>query len=250
VFRRNRLNTDNVIDSEELERALGEKPAPTFSQRALVAAQDATRAIYLADIGILRLATLLFLLPNALFALTLGPAASLPLLLGSAGALAILWRPMADGVSSLAEPVDFAALSLAIALALALCLLGGETHLFYANADWLARDGVLQDLSKHFYPVFYRYQDQDFLLRAPLGMYMTPALVGRFFGLHAAHLALLAQNATLLASILYLSGRLARPRSALVVLLIAAFSGLDILPTLVLAASRWLQEGVWPHRPH
>src|SRR5208283_4686568 len=170
---------------------------------------------------------LLFLLPNVLFALTLGPAAALPLLMGSAGADAILWRPTAHSARSLAEP---------FALAVALCLLGGGTHLFYASADWLARDGVLHDLSQRFYPLFYRYQDQDFLLRAPLGMYLTPALVGRSFDLHAAHLALLAQNATLLASILYLLARLARPHSVLVVLLIAAFSGLDIVPTLVMAA--------------
>lgn len=213
-------------------------------------AQDASRAAFFADIDILRLATLLFLLPNMLFALTLGPAAALPLLMGSAAAHAILGRPPAQGARSLAEPVDFAALSLAFALAVALCLLGGETHLFYANADWLARDGVLQDLSQSSYPLFYRYQDQDFLLRAPLGMYMTPALVGRFFGLQAAHLALLAQNATLLASILYLLARLARPHSVLVVLLMVAFSGLDIIPTFVMAASRWLQEGVWPHIGH
>ena len=217
---------------------------------ALCARRGASRAAVFADADILRLATLLFLLPNALFAARLGPAASIPLLLGSAGALAILWRPTADGVSALAEPVDLAALSLAFALALALCLLGGETHLFYANADWLARDGVLHDLSKRFYPVFYRYQDQDYVMRAPLGMYMTPALVGGFLGLNAAHLALLAQNAALLAAILYLLARLARPHAALVVPLIAAFSGLDIVPTLVMAAARRLHEGVWPHIGH
>ncbi|MEF3364915.1 double-strand break repair helicase AddA [Methylocystis sp. 9N] len=35
AFGRNRPNADNVIDSESLERALREKPASTFSQRAL-----------------------------------------------------------------------------------------------------------------------------------------------------------------------------------------------------------------------
>jgi SagB-type dehydrogenase family enzyme len=35
AFRRNRLNAENVIDSEKLERALREKPASTFSHRAL-----------------------------------------------------------------------------------------------------------------------------------------------------------------------------------------------------------------------
>jgi hypothetical protein len=35
AFRRNRLNAENVIDSKKLERDLCEKPASTFSHRAL-----------------------------------------------------------------------------------------------------------------------------------------------------------------------------------------------------------------------
>ena len=34
-FRRNRLNSENVIDSKSLERDLCEKPVSTFSHRAL-----------------------------------------------------------------------------------------------------------------------------------------------------------------------------------------------------------------------
>ncbi|PWB91670.1 hypothetical protein C5688_03925 [Methylocystis sp. MitZ-2018] len=39
AFGRNRPNADNVIDSQSLERALCEKPVPTFSQRALASAR-------------------------------------------------------------------------------------------------------------------------------------------------------------------------------------------------------------------
>jgi spermidine synthase len=35
TFRRNSLNAENVIDSKNVKRASGEKPLPTFSQRAL-----------------------------------------------------------------------------------------------------------------------------------------------------------------------------------------------------------------------
>jgi len=42
AFRRNRPNADDVIDSKGSERALREKPASTFSQRALAAATLAT----------------------------------------------------------------------------------------------------------------------------------------------------------------------------------------------------------------
>jgi uncharacterized protein len=38
AFRRKRLNAENVIDSEKLERASSEKPASTFSQRPLALA--------------------------------------------------------------------------------------------------------------------------------------------------------------------------------------------------------------------
>ncbi|MBM3578175.1 MAG: hypothetical protein FJX40_11050 [Alphaproteobacteria bacterium] len=46
AFRRNRLNADDVIDSKSLERALREKPASTFSQRALAASQGRQEGRY------------------------------------------------------------------------------------------------------------------------------------------------------------------------------------------------------------
>jgi len=203
----------------------------------------------LTAIDLLRCAGLLFVLPNALFAASLGILPQALVLIGCLSAATLLWRAAPrDGL--LAERVDLPTLAACAALALALCLLGGQGHFFYANADWLARDGVLADLVDRGYPVFYDYQGRDYLLRAPLGMYMTPGLVGRAFGLHAAHMALLAQNAALLTTLLYLVARLARPHAALVALLMTLFSGLDIVPALFVETARYASEGVWGHLGH
>ncbi len=49
-------------------------------------------------------------------------------------------------------------------------LLGGEGHFFHATSDWLFRDAVLIDLARQPWPATYRFHDQNWLLRAPLGM--------------------------------------------------------------------------------
>ena len=217
-------------------------PANSSFERAAPLARFAT-------VDLVRLGALLFILPNALFALSLGALPQALVLLGCLGATVLLWRPSA-ALGLLAEQIDARMLAACAGLALTLCVLGGEGHFFYANADWLARDGVLADLVDRGYPVFYHYQDRDFLLRAPLGMYMTPALVGRGFGLHAAHMALLAQNAALLTPMLYLVARLARPHAALVLGLMTLFSGLDIVPAFVVEIARHAAEGLWGHLGH
>ncbi len=189
-----------------------------------------TSAARLRNLSLLRVAAFLFLLPNALVGLGLGFVPAGVILLGCALAAFIMMRiEPRDQEKFLAAPIDAATLAVCAALALAVCLLGGEAHLFYTNADWLIRDGVLADLVNHGFPVFYRYAEQDYLLRAPLGMYMTPALVGRVFGLAAAHFALLAQNAVIVAIALYFVARLSNARKLPFVLLFVAFSGADIV---------------------
>ncbi|CAN3993161.1 hypothetical protein MCBRY_003987 [Methylocystis bryophila] len=49
VFRRNRLNTENVIDSKSLERDLCEKLVSTFSHRALGSSADLPKTDMLSD---------------------------------------------------------------------------------------------------------------------------------------------------------------------------------------------------------
>lgn len=180
-------------------------------------------------------AALVFLLPNAIFATALRPAAAAPVLLGCAACVAILWRPRRANVF-LAAPIDAARFSLCLAFGVVFCMLGGEGHFFYATMDWLIRDAVLADLVDNGLAVVYRYEGQDYLLRAPLGMYMIPAMAGRLWGLYGAHLALLAQNSFILGAIVYFVTRLARVQMAPMLLLFVFFSGLDIVPILLAEA--------------
>lgn len=180
-------------------------------------------------------ASLLFLLPNVLFATALRPLPAAVVLAGCTGALALFWRERREN-GLLDAPVDGSFLAASLALGFALCLLGGEGHVFYSMADWLIRDAVLADLVRDGSKALYRYQDQSYLLRAPLGMYLAPTAVGRIFGLHAAHLALLAQNSLLVSAVVYFTAALAQVRKAPFVVVLMAFSGLDILGVLAAEA--------------
>lgn len=119
------------------------------------------------------------------------------------------------------------------AVALLLYLLGGEGRLFYANTDWQVRDAVLGDLIGNRWPFFY---PGALVLRAPLGMYLAPALAGKAFGPAAADWALLLQNAGLLAIVFALAALLLpTSRTRLAALLVfVAFSGLDIVGQLLI----------------
>lgn len=172
--------------------------------------------------------SILFIAPNALLALALRPVPAALVLAGCAGAIAILWRERLDG-ALFQTAVDRRQLGLCLALGLAVCLLGGGGHVFLPKTDWLIRDAVLADLVREGFLALYRDAGQDYLLRAPLGMYLLPAMVGRLFGLYAAHLALLAQNATLVGMIAYFAATIAQAPRAPMILLLLGFSGLDIV---------------------
>jgi hypothetical protein len=117
--------------------------------------------------------------------------------------------------------------------ALPLFALGGEGRFFYANPDWMVRDAVLRDMIVNPWPFSYTDRGVPELLRAPIGMYLMPALVGKVAGFDAAHVALLIQNSLFLALILALGSQLfgsLRDRFiALSVFLL--FSGMDVLGT-------------------
>ena len=110
-------------------------------------------------------------------------------------------------------------------------LLGGEGRLFYANADWQVRDAVLHDLIVNPWPFAYRQDHSLELLRAPIGMFLIPAVAGKAFGAAAADFALLIQNSLLLTLLLSLGSTLVAGARARVVTLtvIVLFSGMDII---------------------
>ncbi len=136
----------------------------------------------------------LLAVPSLLFHLFIGK----PILCGPFGlvllAVAPFFRLRSDQPDGLAKSQG-ARLSAACAVAaFALTTIGGEGRLFPATADWLIRDAILHDLVQQAWPFAYRIDGKDWTLRAPLGMYLIPALCGKLAGLFAAHLALWAQN--------------------------------------------------------
>ncbi len=179
------------------------------------------------------LVLLLVATPNLLFLAS--HLQSVPLAAGCivlvAGAVIHVLRDLARTRTTLDGPL----LAISLTIALALCLLGGETHLFFANDDWLIRDAVLHDLVAEPWPVGYLYAGDATMLRAPLGLYLLPAAIGKVAGLHGAHATLLVQNTLLFGCVLYGFARLApsRRRGLALLAVFVAFSGWDIVGSMI-----------------
>ena len=125
-----------------------------------------------------------------------------------------------------------------IALAFAILALGGEGRIFYANADWQIRDAVLADMGTHAWPTVTAIGGLDHILRAPIGMYLKPALIGGASQLWR-DIALLGCNAALLGAIFALASVLfstAKARIAAFAVFFV-FSGMDIVGTLIVLMS-------------
>ncbi|MCU0729410.1 MAG: hypothetical protein MUF41_04810 [Sphingopyxis sp.] len=141
--------------------------------------------------------------------------------------------------------VPWRRIALVFLFALALYLLGGEGRYAYANIDWQVRDAVLRDMALHPWPFAYIPPggDEPNVLRAPIGMFLLPALAYKLWGPVAADHALLLQNATLLTALLSAGSLLfdtARARiTALVV--VALFSGQDAIGQL-LVTREWVSH--------
>jgi hypothetical protein len=181
----------------------------------------------------------IFSASSALFATSLQAAPMAALLAAILGANLLLWRGIRDS-ALLAQEIEIPWLLALLVLGAALALLGGEGHLAFAKDDWLVRDGVLTDLALHPLPVRYEADGQEAILRAPLGFYLLPAAFGRLFGLGAAHMALVAQTAVILASFFYLTTLVWPKRRGLFVFLFVLFAGPDVLPVLMKTGGAWL----------
>ncbi len=126
---------------------------------------------------------------------------------------------------------DIATLAAALATAALLNLLSGIGHFFWQTDDWTVRDAMLFDLVRNPWPVSYALADGAGLLRAPLGMYLVPALAGKAGGLGAAQATLFVQNTALLGLCVYTFALVTRPGwpRYVAIGLFVAFSGLDIV---------------------
>ncbi|WP_156363731.1 hypothetical protein [Sphingomonas sp. Leaf357] len=126
-------------------------------------------------------------------------------------------------------------------------LLGGEGRLFYAHTDWQVRAAVLRDLTIYPWPFVYDVRSTPDLLRAPLGMYLAPALIGKESGYHAAEWALFVQNSALLAVLFLLGSHLfedARSRKIALAIFLG-FSGMDIVGQLMAGQSLLATSERW-----
>lgn len=131
---------------------------------------------------------------------------------------------------------------LLVGFAAAWTSLGGAGHLFYANEiDWGTRYAVLRDLIVNDWPP--RYLDKlgnEFILRAPLGYYLVPALLGKFSGIAWADLILLFWT-WLGVSLFFLANVGGTPgRRLLVLILFAIASGMDIVGVIWKDGMPWL----------
>jgi hypothetical protein len=203
------------------------------SPEAIAPAREGARI--LRDGDLLCFASFLFIFPNVIFATALNLWAGAVLWIGGAGAAVIIWRARDRG-ALLTKPSDLPALALSLGFGVALCVIGGEGHFFYSPPDWLIRDAVLSDLVRNGVAILYRDDGEDYFLRAPLGMYLAPALVGRLFGLYAAHMAMLMQNATIVGVVSYFVTRVAKTHRLAMLLIFLGFSGLDMVPILIAEA--------------
>lgn len=129
-----------------------------------------------------------------------------------------------------------------MAIGLVMMLLGGQGRLFFANTDWLVRDAVLQDMVRWPWPFLYGGHGDPQLLRAPLGMYLVPALFGKVGGVTGAEWAMLVQNGLVAGALLALGSLLfdtARARGIALIVFVA-FSGLDTIGALLIKPSALL----------
>lgn len=118
-----------------------------------------------------------------------------------------------------------------IGVATMLLLLGGEGRFFYANIDWQVRFAVLRDMSINPWPFVYTARGEAELLRAPVGMFLIPALAAKALGGSAGDIALLFQNSLMTGTLLALGSTLFVTRRARMIALavVVGFSGLDAL---------------------
>ena len=132
-------------------------------------------------------------------------------------------------------PIPLGRVIICLAVAFAILLLGGEGRLFYANIDWQVRDAVLRDMAIHPWPFAYMFDGQPTLLRAPIGMYLLPAVAWKAGGFAAGTVMLVVQNTILLGCLLALGSLLFETAQGRILALVTmlAFGGIDIIGVIL-----------------
>lgn len=123
--------------------------------------------------------------------------------------------------------------------------MGGGSHFFYANPDWLVRDAVLADLTYSDWPPSYAFRDgAHYLLRSAIGFFLPIATLGKLIGVESLEKLVFVWTAigtVIFLLLLPLPERIGR-RLLFALALVVFFSGMDILGILIL-------HGQWPIFP-
>lgn len=183
----------------------------------------------------------LFLIPNIIFYCfegLLGRSAVLVLALFAAGVLAAFVFKSATKMES-GEGLSTTVIATCFAAALVLCLLGGEGRIFYANPDWQVRDPLYHDIVANLWPFKYAIGslDQFFVLRAPVGIYLLPAVFAKLLGSRYEDLTFLLQNTIILGILFALVASLFNKSKQFYALIIFIFfGGMEIVGYSIQAA--------------
>jgi hypothetical protein len=124
--------------------------------------------------------------------------------------------------------------------------LGGVGHFRYANTDWITRDAVLRDLVVSQWPIGYgQHLGHETLLRSTIAYFLPAAALSKLVGIKAAQMLLFIWT-TLGAGIFFLQifslfpeGRRA---TAITVLAIVFFSGMDIVGSILRGGDEFLKS--------
>ena len=194
--------------------------------------------------GLMAVLIALFALDNVLLLGFLGGA---PLLVAALAAILpfalayIVWKSV-PGECRIGVPT----ILVCFAIAAILLILGGEGRLFYATADWQIRDAVLADMGNHHWPFDYWLDGKSKLLRAPIGMYLVPALLGGPSQI-GRDWALLSHNMLVLGLLLSIGSALFEGRQGkwIGLVVFVMFSGLDVIGSLINDAATGAAD--WDH---
>lgn len=128
-------------------------------------------------------------------------------------------------------------LALIVVIALAWAAMSGGSHFVYANPDWIVRDAVLGDLAFSGWPPSYGVHDgRHDLLRSAIGFFLPVAAVGKILGPESLPIVMFTWTGigTLVFLLLLPLPREDLPRFLIAISIIVAFSGMDVLGTLLL----------------
>lgn len=174
------------------------------------------------------------MLPCLIFPAYLGIAMPVVLLVVAAAVAAPRFRTITNPALHADSLSDRVVMLVFAAAAITLVVIGGAERVVPITTDWLIRDAVLHDLVAQPWPFSYAFDGGIWTLRAPLGMYMLPALVGKIFGIRWAWSALAIQNSAIVFIIFrILLGSRSASASVLLLSVFCVFSGWDVVGKLL-----------------